>query len=598
MRYTQSTMRTLRVGMAQINSIVGDIPGNTRKICDYIRRARALEADVVIFPELALVGYPPEDLLLRPYFIQDNLKALKTVIRATAPGEGRARSSSARDGITAVVGFVDRREDSYNAAAVIHHGRLADVYHKMHLPNYGVFDEQRYFQAGHRPMVFVLNGITFGVNVCEDIWHPDGPILHQSLAGDAEVILNINASPYHAMKWQDRLRMLSTRASDNTVAVAYVNLVGGQDELVFDGYSFIMDQEGRPVASGPQFEEALIVADLDVEAVFRRRLHDTRRRQERLALEKRGVTVEKIVLSSGSPRRSRRRLAPETSMRLGPSAEIYQALVLGVRDYVRKNGFEKAVIGMSGGIDSALTTVIAVDALGPKNVIGVFMPSRYTSVESREDAEAVAEAMGIRLITLPITGPFDAYLDLLSPAFKGHRPDKTEENLQARVRGMLLMALSNKFGWLVLTTGNKSEMSVGYATLYGDMAGGFAVIKDVFKTVVYELARYRNSQSAQPVIPERVLKRPPTAELRLNQTDQDTLPPYEILDPILRAYVEEERSPEEIVPLGFDRRTVDRVVAMVDASEYKRRQAPPGVKITPRALGKDRRLPITNRYRP
>ncbi|MEW6232030.1 MAG: NAD+ synthase [Chloroflexota bacterium] len=574
-------MCTVRIGLAQINTTVGDLAGNTHKILGYIGRAREMGVDLVAFPELAVTGYPPEDLLLKPEFIQENLERLQEIVANT-------RS------LTAVVGFVDRADDIYNAAAVIHDGVLAGVYHKAYLPNYGVFDEDRYFQAGTESPVFTLGSTVVGVNICEDIWHPTGPSERQALVGGAEVIVNIAASPYHAGKGRFRERMLATRAADNVVVVAFCNLVGGQDELVFDGNSMIFDQRGELLARGEPFEEDLIIADLDLESIFRQRLRDPRRRKEKLA-QTGEEAVERIPLPSTERGEEKPSLPPRVTRELGHLEEIYRALVLGTRDYVLKNGFRRAVIGLSGGIDSSLTTTIAADALGRESVVGVFMPSCYSSPESHADAQELARNLGIQLMIVPIDGAFQAYLGMLEEAFKGRERDVTEENLQARIRGNILMALSNKFGWLVLTTGNKSEMSVGYATLYGDMAGGFAVLKDVPKTLVYELARYRNSLG--PVIPERVLAKAPTAELRPNQRDEDSLPPYAILDPILQAYVEEDRSLAEIVARGFDQRVVQETMAMVDRSEYKRRQAPPGIKITPRAFGKDRRLPITNRYR-
>jgi NAD+ synthase (glutamine-hydrolysing) len=574
-------MRTLRIGLAQINPTVGDLQGNGQKILDYIGRARGLGVDLVAFPELAITGYPPEDLLLKPDFIQANLDCLQQIV------EG-ARS------ITVVVGFVDSADDIYNAAAIIHDGALAGVYHKMYLPNYGVFDENRYFQAGTDYPVFVLQGTTIGINICEDVWYPAGPGEVQALAGGAEVIANISSSPYHAGKGLARERMLATRAADNVATVAFCNLVGGQDELVFDGNSVIFDERGELVMRGKQFEEDLVVADLDVGSVFRQRLHDPRRRKEKLAADV--GKVSRIALPEAKSREEKPPLPVRKMERLEPLAEIYQALVLGTRDYVRKNGFQKVVIGLSGGIDSSLTAAIAVDALGKENVVGVFMPSCYSSEESREDAGKLAENLGIRFLSIPIDATFQAYLDMLAEPFAGMEPDVTEENIQARIRGNILMALSNKFGWLVLTTGNKSEVSAGYCTLYGDMAGGFAVIKDVPKTLVYPLAGRVNALADREVIPRRVFEKAPTAELRPDQRDEDTLGPYATLDPILHAYVEEDQGLDEIVALGFDEATVRRVICMVDRNEYKRRQAPPGVKITPRAFGKDRRLPITNQY--
>jgi len=571
-------MRRLRIGLAQINATVGDIEGNTRRVLDGVERARALGVDVVAFPELALTGYPPEDLLFKPAFIEANLRALQDVIQASA-------------GLTVVVGFVDRRDDIMNAAAVIHDRALAGVCHKQYLPNYGVFDENRYFQAGTSTLVFERGGATLAVNICEDVWYPAGPSSAQALAG-AELIVTINSSPYHAGKARFREKMLSIRATDNVACLAFANLVGGQDELVFDGQSMIFDERGERLALGQPFEEDLVVADLDLEAVFRARLHDSRRRKEKL-----GATPVERVLLSPVPEPSRPPLPERAVAPLGPEAEVYAALVLGTRDYVRKNGFRRVVIGLSGGIDSALTAKIAVDALGRESVVGVSMPSPFSSAGTRADARRVARNLGIEFLTLPITRAYRAFRGILAPSFKGLPEDVAEENIQARVRGTLLMALSNKFGWLVLTTGNKSEMGVGYCTLYGDMAGGFAVIKDVPKTAVYVLARHVNAQAGRPVIPESVLVRSPSAELRPNQTDQDSLPPYETLDRILEAYVEEDRSLADIVALGYDPLTARRVVSMVDRNEYKRRQAPPGVKITPRAFGRDWRLPIVNRFR-
>ncbi|MFQ5342430.1 MAG: NAD+ synthase, partial [Anaerolineae bacterium] len=574
------------------------------RILDYLDRARARQADVVVFPELAVPGYPPEDLLLKPDFIEANQRSLQEI------------AGQVHD-ITTIVGFVDRdEEDIYNAAAVLHAGQVVAVYHKMFLPNYGVFDEYRYFGTGTEPLNLRLNGAVIGVNICEDIWNPAGPMEIQALEG-AQVIVNLSSSPYYAGKIQSRQRMLATRAADNIAIVCYCNLVGGQDELVFDGASLIFDQEGELIARGKQFEEDLIVADLDLNAVFRQRLRDPRRRQNLVLSPVEGLLAWRLdpstggvlSLSKGSGRRmpaarevsldiqadpDRPAIRPPQPALLGRTEEIYAALVLGTRDYVHKNGFREAVIGLSGGIDSSMTAVIAAEALGPENVTGVSMPSRYTSDASLEDARTLARNLGIHFLEIPIDDTFQAYLDMLAGAFAGTERGVAEENVQARIRGNILMALSNKFGWLVLTTGNKSEMSVGYATLYGDMAGGFAVIKDVPKMVVYELARMRNARGQ--VIPRRVLERAPTAELRENQTDQDTLPPYEVLDSILEAYVEEDRSFREIVALDFDAATVSKVLQMVDRNEYKRRQAPPGVKITERAFGRDRRLPITNQY--
>ncbi|WP_202319946.1 NAD+ synthase [Archaeoglobus neptunius] len=570
-------MTHIRIALAQINPVVGDLEGNARKVVEWAEKAKKLSADIVVFPEMVITGYPPEDLLLKPDFVEDNVRWATWVARNI-------------DGIVAIFGFVEQCDDNYNAAAVASGGKIVATHRKMYLPNYGVFDEQRYFKAGDEPLVVEIDGVRVGLGICEDIWYPD-VVQMEALSGDAEIVVNINASPYHVGKWRLREKMLATRASDNTVFVAYLNMVGGQDELVFDGHSMVFGPDGELVARGKQFEEDLIIVDLDSREVLRKRLHDPRRRQEK---EKVGAGVNFVRVkherNDNKPEIPERNVLPPH-----PVGEIYNALVLGVRDYVRKNGFRKVVIGLSGGIDSSIVATIAVDALGSDNVIGVRMPSPYTSKESLEDAEQLAENLGIELITLPIAGIFEAYRKTLAPVFAGLGEDVTEENIQARIRGNLLMALSNKFGWLVLTTGNKSEMSVGYATLYGDMAGGFAVIKDVPKTLVYELAKYRNKMEDSP-IPERVFLKPPSAELRPGQRDEDELPPYRILDPILRAYVEEDRSCEEIVAMGFDAEIVRKVIKMVERNEYKRRQAPPGIKITPRAFGKDWRFPITNHY--
>ena len=572
-------MSTVRVALAQINPTVGDLAGNEQKIRRYMAQAREAQADIVAFPELAVPGYPPEDLLLKPSFVAANIACLKRIAALTS-------------GITTVVGFVDQTDDLYNAAAVLHEGEVAAVYHKTYLPNYAVFDEDRYFRAGERPLVFALGEAIIGVNICEDIWYPAGPTKPQALAG-AQVVINISASPYHAAKGPARERMLATRAADNVVYLAFCNLVGGQDELVFDGGSVVFDGRGEMVARSRQFAEDLLVADLDLAAVFRQQLHDPRRRKERA--RQTAEAVERAVLAPAGSRPDKAAL-PRITPLLEPAAEIYQALMLGTGDYVRKNGFRQAVIGLSGGVDSALTAAIAADALGPENVVGVFMPSRYSSVDSREDATELAENLGIRFLTVPIDRTFQAYLEMLAEPFAELDHDVTEENIQARIRGTILMALSNKFGWLVLTTGNKSEMSVGYATLYGDMAGGFAVIKDVPKMLVYELAEHVNAREDHLAIPQRILDKAPTAELRPDQKDEDSLPPYRVLDPILHAYVEEDRGLDEIMALGVDAVTVSEVLGLVDRAEYKRRQAPPGVRITPRAFGKDRRLPITNHF--
>jgi NAD+ synthase (glutamine-hydrolysing) len=572
-------MRRFRVALGQINATVGDLEGNVRLIVRGIERARALGCSLVAFPELAITGYPPEDLLFKPAFIEANLRALDAVTQASR-------------GLSVIVGFVDKRDDIFNAAAVLHDGRRAGVYHKQYLPNYGVFDENRYFQAGTESPVFVAGETTFAVNVCEDIWYPAGPTALQALAG-AELVVNINGSPFHAGKAHFREQMISTRALDDQVCVAYVNMVGGQDELVFDGASFIMNERGECVARGLAFEEDFVVADLDLEAVFRARLHDSRRRKEKLRVRDDAARISLPALPAlEAPALPAREVAAPT-----PVEEVFGALVLGTHDYVRKNRFKRVVIGLSGGIDSSLVAAVAVEALGRDNVAGVGMPSAFSSAGTRRDAQRLAKNLGIEFLTIPITPLLNAYKRALGKAFKGLKEDVTEENIQARIRGNLLMALSNKFGWLVLTTGNKSEYSVGYTTLYGDMAGGFAVIKDVPKMLVYEVARHVNARAGRPVIPETVFTRAPSAELRPNQTDQDTLPPYLQLDQILEGYVEQDQGVNDLIARGFPADTVRRVVSMVDSNEYKRRQAPIGVKITPRAFGRDWRPPIVNRFR-
>ncbi len=587
LRYNAPMQRTLRLALGQFNPTVGDIPGNTARITELIDEARAAHADLVAFPELAVTGYPPEDLLFKPSFLADASAAVQ-------------RIAAAARGIAVVVGCVETGDDIANAAAIINDGRLLGWYRKMYLPNYGVFDEDRYFRRGDLCPVYVINGAPVGVNICEDIWYPIGPIAVQREAG-AEVIVNINASPFHAGKAAQRERMIATRAADNGVFVAYLNTVGGQDELVFDGASIVCAPDGSVIARGPSFEDRLIVADLDVDSVFRQRLRDPRPRKENQDLL-RQVGQADMVRVSDYRRVGRAKPVeqPPICRPLDETEEVYQALVVGTRDYVRKSGFRRALIGLSGGIDSALTATVAVDALGAENVVGVTMPSRYSSEGSVGDSQELADNLGISLWRIPIEPAHLAFTDMLAQHFAGTDPNTAEENVQARIRGNVLMTISNKFGWLVLTTGNKSEMAMGYATLYGDMAGGFAVLKDVPKTLVYRLCLWRNAGSAngRPLIPQAVLDKPPSAELRPDQTDQDTLPPYDDLDPIIKAYVEDDYGYADMVAMGHRPEWVSQVMAYVDRNEYKRRQAPPGVKITPRAFGKDRRLPIVNRYRP
>ncbi|MBO0686733.1 MAG: NAD+ synthase [Candidatus Dormibacteraeota bacterium] len=573
----------MKVALAQIDVTVGDLAGNTTKMVDWIEKARGQHCDLVVFPELAVPGYPPEDLVLKPSFIRDNLRYRDRVIAASR-------------GIAVVGGFVDRDVDIHNAAFFAYDGELKGVYHKIYLPNYGVFDEERYFQRGRRCPIFELGGVRIGVSICEDAWYPAGPISVQAAHG-AELLLNINGSPYHRGKRSGRETMIATRAMDSRAFLGWVNLVGGQDELVFDGNSLVLDPEGELIAHAASFREELLVADLDIGSVFGGRLHDTRLRKEATSFHLDLAVSEVRVTEQAPPRPVAQHGNPITAPLDGP-AEVYAALVCGTRDYVLKSGaFEKVLVGLSGGVDSSLTAAVAVDALGRDNVAGVLMASRFTSSASLEDARLLAELLGIKTFELPIEGVRDAYAEALAEPFAGTQPGLAEENIQARIRGNLLMAISNKYGWMVLTTGNKSELATGYSTLYGDMAGGFAVLKDIPKTTVYELARHRNSIDGE-VIPQRVLEKAPSAELREDQRDEDSLPPYSELDPILQGYVEDDRSFEELVAAGHDPDTVRRVIALVDRSEYKRRQSAPGIKITPRAFGRDRRMPITNRYTP
>ena len=563
----------MRVAACQINTVVGDLDGNLAAILAAYDEAEAAGCDIAAFPELAITGYPPEDLVLKPGFIADNLEALEKLAART-------------EQCAAIVGFVDAGRDLYNAAAVCANGSVQGIYHKCLLPNYAVFDEQRYFAPGVEPRtLFRIAGVRVGVSICEDAWSPDGPIA--ALAeGGAELVVNVNASPYYAGRLDERERMLATRAADASSALVYVNQVGGQDELVFDGASLVFDASGDLLARGPQFVDSRLIVDLNVKPVFRKRLLDPRGRAA-------GDPLPEVLISSET-RAEDGPLLAEVVEPLSPVAEMYEALVLGTRDYVQKNGFTDVVIGMSGGIDSSLVAAIAVDALGAEHVHGLSMPSRYSSEGSKDDARDLADALGIDYRTIAIEPAHAAFLDMLSSSFEGLPENLAEENIQARARGVTLMALSNKFGWLVLATGNKSEMATGFSTIYGDMVGGFAVIKDVTKTRVYELCRERNRRS--PVIPEVVLTKPPSAELRPGQRDDQSLPPYDELDPILEAYVEDDLTAGELVQAGYDAGLVRRVVTLVDRAEYKRRQAPPGVRVTPKAFGKDRRLPITNRY--
>ncbi|MDE2986782.1 MAG: NAD+ synthase [Chloroflexota bacterium] len=572
-------MRRLRASLAQINSTVGDLEGNAARIIDQIRESESIGSDLVAFPELALTGYPPEDLVLRRGFVEDNLATLRRVCDATSGLH-----------VTAVVGFVDYAHDIFNAAAVIHDGQLAGAYHKQYLPNYGVFDEARYFRPGTGVQLFDIAGARVGVTICEDIWYSSGPMQDQCLAG-AEVVVNINGSPFHAGKSMQREQMLATRASDNAVLTLYCNLVGGQDHLIFDGGSTVFGPGGDLIARAPMFRDHLLTVDLDVEEVRQTRLHDPRLR--RLPQ----THADLCPVSSDRPAERGPALDAELIDALADDEQVYEALVLGTRDYVHKTGFSDVVIALSGGIDSTLTAVVAVDALGPEHVRGVSMPSRYSSEGSVADARALADNLGIRMDVLPIEGPYQSNIDTLAPLFEGLAPDVTEENLQARIRGVLMMAISNKTGALVLTTSNKSESATGYTTLYGDMTGGLAVIQDVPKLLVYRLSELVNERAGRELIPVSVLTKPPSAELRPDQFDEQSLMPYERLDPILEAFVEEDRSLDEIVEAGFEAADVKRVMSLVTGAEYKRRQAAPGLRITPRAFGRDRRFPIANRYR-
>jgi NAD+ synthase (glutamine-hydrolysing) len=567
-------MPRLRLAAAQLDLVVGDLAGNSARMLEAYERADAAGCDLIAFPELAVTGYPPEDLLLKPAFVAQAMESLEKLAART----GR---------LAAVIGFPEAGRDLYNSAALCAHGKVQGVYRKHLLPNYAVFDEQRYFAPStvDGPL-FVVAGVRVGITVCEDAWSPSGPIITQA-AGGAELIVNVNASPYYAGRIRERETMLATRAADAQVPVVYVNLVGGQDELVFDGASMVFDESGALVARAPQFVEDLLIVDLDVRPGFRRRLLDPRGRATATPLPEVAVSDPQI----GPPHDP-----PRVEPLLAPVHEVYEALVLGTRDYVAKNGFQRVLIGLSGGIDSSLVAAIAADALGPDRVTGVLMPSRYSSDHSITDAELLAQNLGIETMTIPIEEAHGAFTELLAPAFEGTEPGLAEENLQARIRGTLLMAISNKFDWMVLTTGNKSEMATGYSTLYGDMAGGFAVIKDVPKMLVYALCVDRNDRAGRALIPESVLEKPPSAELRPDQQDADSLPPYPVLDGVLENYVEEDLSAAEIEAEGFDRDVVQRVVKLVDRSEYKRRQAPPGIRVSAKAFGKDRRLPITNRW--
>ena len=570
----------MRLALAQIDTVVGDLDGNRDRILDRLQEARAEGADLILFPELAVTGYPPEDLLLRPGFLKAAARTLEEIAAATR-------------GIAALVGAPHLDRDLFNACAVCVDGEVKAIYRKQFLPNYGVFDEDRYFQPG-RGLVLLRCGETLvGPTVCEDIWQPGPPATDLALAG-AHVVANISASPFHVGKGAEREEMLATRARDNSCWIALVNAVGAQDELIFDGQSLVLDEDGEVVARGPAFEEALLLVDVDPTTAVGRRLRDARRRS--LARARRDLpepSVVEVPLQAGS----RQSLQPTVAEPLGELEEMRLAIELGLRDYAGKNGFTDVVLGISGGIDSALTAALAAEALGADHVVCVSMPSRFSSEETRRDARAVAESLGARFLEVPIDPIVDAFGAALAEAFAGTEPGIAEENVQSRARGVIVMALSNKFGWLPLATGNKSELSVGYATLYGDMAGGFALLKDVYKTDVFRLARHLNERAGRELIPASVIERAPSAELRPGQLDEDSLPPYAKLDEVLEAYVELDNSREELTSDGFDPEIVERALAMIDRAEYKRRQAAPGVKLRPKAFGRDRRIPITNRWR-
>jgi NAD+ synthase (glutamine-hydrolysing) len=570
----------MRLALAQMNTVVGDLDGNRERIITRLEEAREAGSDLVLFPELATTGYPPEDLLLRPGFLRAAAKTLDAVAAETK-------------GIAALVGAPHLDRDLFNACAICADGEVKAMYRKQFLPNYGVFDEDRYFQPG-RELVLLRCGETLvGPTICEDIWQPGPPATDLALAG-AHIVANISASPFHLGKGAEREEMLATRARDNSCWIAFVNAVGAQDELIFDGHSLVLDEEGRIVARAPSFEEALLIVDVDSTTAVGRRLRDARRRALARA---RGEMPNPPVIDIPD-RESRGELPkPVVASPLDELEQMRLALELGLRDYVQKNDFREVVLGVSGGIDSALTAALAAEALGPEHVVCVSMPSRYSSEGTQADAQRLAETLGARYIEIPIEPIVDAVGAALAEAFAGTETGIAEENIQSRVRGLLVMALSNKFGWLPLATGNKSELSVGYATLYGDMAGGFALLKDVYKTDVFRLARYLNERAGRELIPRSVIERAPSAELRADQLDEDSLPPYPELDRVLEAYVELDESREELTTNGFDADVVDRAVGMIDRAEYKRRQAPPGVKLRPKAFGRDRRVPITNRWR-
>lgn len=562
-------MTNLRIALVQLNPTVGDLAGNTRKILSYIKKAKDQKADIVVFPELSITGYPPEDLLLKPHFIKENKKFLQKVKNHT-------------HNITAIIGFVDTKKNNvYNSAAIFHNKKHIYTYNKLYLPNYGVFDEKRYFSPGNECVIFELNNIKWSVTICEDIWVKPCKLLDQIKKAKSQIIFNISASPYHRGKLLERKSILKKQATVYKSTIAYCNMVGGQDELVFDGGNLIINSNKKVLAQGNQFQEDIVLADIKTKTTSKKKTKTTKS----LRYIKLKTNISKATSSIKQPKITT----------LSVEEEIYSALVLGVKDYVRKNGFKKVILGLSGGIDSSLTALIAADSIGGNNVIAISMPSEYTSKGTFNDTKKLAKNLGIKLISIPITKVFHTYLSIFKKHFHNLKWDTTEENIQARIRGNLLMAFSNKFGYLVLTTGNKSETSVGYCTLYGDMAGGFAVLKDVPKEMVYKLSRYRNKKEKWDIIPKSIIKRAPSAELRKKQKDQDSLPPYPVLDTIIDLYIEKNNSLKEIIKSGISKKTTKKIINLIDTNEYKRRQAPPGIKITPKAFGKDRRIPITNK---
>ncbi|HEW91716.1 MAG TPA: NAD+ synthase [Thermotogaceae bacterium] len=573
----------VRLALAQLNPVVGEVFKNAEKTFEYIEKAEKNKADLILFPELFVTGYPPEDLILKPSFLKATNEALEKIVNFTRNKK-----------VVVVIGFAELKDDIYNSAAIIQDGKLLGTYQKMHLPNYSVFDERRYFFPGRTSKVIKMGNVNIGLTICEDIWNPGEPISSLVFNGNSQLIVNISASPFYMGKRNLRENYLSMKAYEYHCAFAYLNMVGGQDEVVFDGSSFVVNADGKVISRLKSFEEDFEVFDIELQNNLRTNLHESRLREARL-LKSENSKIE--IITSQIPREKSETVLPRVEKPIEEfEEELFKASVLGVRDYIQKNGFEKVLIGLSGGIDSSLVACIATEALGKDNVYGVLMPSQYTSSESIEDAQQLADNLGIKTYTVPIKDIYYSYLNELKDIFKGLEPNEAEENIQARIRGNILMALSNKFNWLVLTTGNKSEMSVGYATLYGDMAGGFAVIKDIFKTAVYKIARWYNNNKRRMVIPERVFTKPPTAELKPGQTDQDKLPPYEILDEILKLYIEEDYGLEEIIEKGYEKQLVERVIKMVNSSEYKRRQAPPGIKVSKRSLGKDWRMPITKKF--